>query len=168
MQISPYIEFLFNSDGSIKARYQPVINYMPDSDSFIIKYSIPGYHSPRQYFKFSIIPEQFPNPYIAEIFRIFSITDSLLYRHPHNKVLKPRQSIINEYFDIHPVNVPDPEEVSISQYNLELAIKLGRENHSLFYFDSYLEAYKVLHPELKYTKNVIRSIQAEFNKLISI
>lgn len=162
-----YIEFLFNPDGSIKSRYQPVINYMPDSDSFIIKYSIPGYHAPRQYFKFSTIPDKFSNPYIAEIFKLFSITDSLLYRHPKNKPLIPRQSIINNYFGIIPVHVPDPEEVEAATYNLNLAITLGRKNHSLFYFDSYLEAYKVLHPELKYTKNVIRSIQADFNKAIS-
>ena len=167
MSADSYIEFLFSPDGSIKSRYQPVINYMPDSDSFIIKYSIPGYHAPRQYFKFSVIPEQFPNEYVSEIFKLFSITDSLLYRHPHNKALKPRQSIINDYFGIVPVHMPDPDEVAVAQYNLELAIKLGRENHSLFYFDSYIEAYKVLHPEIKFTKNVIRSIQAEFNKLIS-
>ena len=162
-----YIEFLFNEDGTPKIRYQPVINYIPDSDSFIIKYSIPGYHAPRQYFKFSVIPEQFPSEYVAEIFRIYSITDSLLYRHPHNKALKPRQSIINDYFGIHPTKIPDQEELSIASYNLELAIKLGRENHSLFYFDSYLEAYKILHPEIKFTKNIIRSVQASFNKLIS-
>ena len=164
-----YIEFLFNDDGTPKPRVQPVINYIPESDSFILKYSIPGYHQPRQYFRFSVIPEQFPNEYVACIFRIYSINNSFLYRHPHNRIPAFKKSIINEFFGIEStVTQPDPEDIAIALYNLNLAIKLGRENHSLFYFDSYLEAYKVLHPEIKrYTKNIVRKIQTEFNKIIS-
>ena len=163
-----YIEFLFKPDGSLKTRNAPVINYVPESDSFILKYSVPGYHAPRQYFKFITVPEQFPNFYIAEIFRIFSVTDSFLYRHPHNSIPKVRKTIIEEYFGLDTINPPEPDEVEAAQYNLELALKLGRSHHSLFYFDDYLEAYKVLHPEIKrYSKNVVRKIQAEFNKAIS-
>lgn len=162
------IEFLFNPDGTLKSRNTaPIINYIPESDSFILKYSIPGYHMPRQYFKFSDIPSQFPNEYISDIFYLFSITDSFLHRHPHNKIPAPRISLINEYFGIDNSYVPSPEETDNALYNLNLAIKLGRENHSLFYFDNYLEAYKILHPELRYTKNVVKKIQAEFNKRIS-
>ena len=164
-----YIEFLFNNDGTPKPRVQPVISYIPESDSFVLKYSIPGYHQPRQYFKFAIVPEQFPNFYVAEIFRIYSVNNSFLYRHPHNCTPKAKKSIINEFFGLESnVNQPSPEDVEVAEYNLNLAIALGRKNHSLFYFDSYLEAYKILHPEIKrFTKNVIRNIQAEFNKIIS-
>jgi len=163
-----YIEFLFTEDGQLKPRVAPVVNYAPESDSFILKYSVPGYHAPRQYFRFSVIPEQFPNVYIAEIFRIFSITNSFLFRHPHNRIPEVKKSIIEEYFDIDSITPVSPEDLEVAKYNMELALKLGRENHSLFYFDSYLEAYKVLHPEIKrFSKNVVRCIQAEFNKAIS-
>ena len=164
-----YIEFLFNNDGTLKTRNAPVINYIAESDSFILKYSIPGYHMPRQYFKFSYIPDTFPNSYIADIFDIFSITDSFLHRHPHNRIPSFKKSIIEDYFGLDTINPPDPESLSIAQYNLELAISLGRTHHSLFYFDDYLEAYKILHPEIKrFSKNVVKRIQAEFNKLISL
>jgi len=163
-----YIEFLFNEDGTLKARNAPVVNYLPVKDSFILKYSIPGYHMPRQYFSFDSIPDQFPNPFVADIFSIFSITNTFLFRHPHNLIPPFKKSIIRDYFGIEDVTEPDLEEVACAQYNLNLAISLGREHHSLFFFDSYLEAYKVLHPEIKrYSKNVVKRIQAEFNKLIS-
>lgn len=163
-----YIEFLFNPDGSPKPRLQPVINYIPKSDSFILKYSVPGYHAPRQYFKFSYIPEVFPNEYISFIFETFSITDSFLHRHPHNRIPQVKKSIIEDYFGLDYINPPDAESIEVASYNLELAISLGRTHHSLFYFDDYLEAYKVLHPEIKrYSKNVVKRIQAEFNKAIS-
>lgn len=163
-----YIEFLFNQDATLKTRIAPVVSYISKTDSFILKYSVPGYHVPRQYFKFAVIPEQFPNEYVAEIFRIFSITDSFLNRHPKARIPDFKKSIVYDYFDVDTVPVYDPEEIETAKYNLELALKLGRQNHSLFYFDSYLEAYKVLHPEIKlYSKNVIRRIQGEFNKLIS-
>ena len=164
-----YIEFLFNSDGTLKSRFAPVINYIPDTDSFILKYSVPGYHAPRQYFKFSLIPEQFPNEYVAEIFRVFSVTNSFLYRHPHNLTPLVKKAVIRQYFGLdEPEQVYTEDEIEAASYNLELALKLGREHHSLFYFDSYLEAYKILHPEIhRYSKNVVKRIQAEFNKLIS-
>ena len=163
-----YIEFLFKPDGSLKSRNAPVISYIPESDSFILKYSVSGYHAPRQYFKFSVIPEQFPNVYVAEIFRVFSITNSFLFRHPHNRIPEVKKSIIEDYFGIESITPVDPEDLEVAKYNMELALKLGRENHSLFYFDSYLEAYKVLHPEIKrFSKNVVRRIQTEFNKAIS-
>ena len=164
-----YIEFLFNSDGTPKPRVQPVISYKPETDSFILKYSVPGYHAPRQYFKFAVIPEQFPNCYVAEIFRLYSITNSFLYRHPHNLTPGVKKSIIREFFGIETAEqIYSDEEIEAAEYNLKLAIKLGREHHSLFYFDSYLEAYKVLHPEIRrYSKNVVKRIQAEFNKTIS-
>ena len=163
-----YMEFLFDEHGVLKKRLAPVVNYIPESDSFILRYSIPGYHMPRQYFRFSVIPNQFPNEYVAFIFQVFSITNSFLYRHPHNRIPNYKKSIIADYFGIEVVNKPDPEAIEVAEYNLNLALKLGRENHSLFYFDSYLEAYKVLHPEIKcYSKNVVKKIQAEFNKAIS-
>lgn len=162
-----YIEFLFNEDGTLKTRNAPIVNYIPSSDSFILKYSIPGYHSPRQYFKFSIIPESFPNEFVAEIFRIFSITNSFLYRHPHKRIPDFKKSIVYDYFEIENSHNYSQDEIDAALYNLNLAISLGRQRHSLFYFDSYLDAYKILHPELKYTKNVVKRIQAEFNKLIS-
>lgn len=162
-----YINFLFNDDGSLKPRYAPIVSTKPDG-SFILKYSVPGYHTPRQYFSFSSIPSSFPNPYIAEIFRIFSITDSFLFRHPHNKIPPFRSSIINPFFNIVPSKKTfSPEEIEIASYNLNLAIRLGRSHHSLFFFDSYLEAYKILHPDIRYSKSKIKQIQIDFNKLIS-
>ena len=164
-----YFEFLFNSDGSLKPRVAPVVNYLKDSNSFVLKYSVPGYHSPRQYFKFSSIPNQFPNEFVAFIFQTFSITDSFLFRHPHNKVPKVKHSIVNAYFNISPTPKSfSQEDIDIATYNLNLAIKLGKSHHSLFFFDSYLEAYKILHPEIsRYSKSIVKSILTEFNKLIS-
>ena len=164
-----YIEFLFNEDGALKVRNAPVVSYVPKTDSFVLRYSIPGYHVPRQYFKFVSIPEQFPNEYVSEIFRIFSITNSFLFRHPYSSIPPFKKSIICQYFGLD-LFIPkySEEDIDIAKYNLNLAISLGRSHHSLFYFDSYLEAYKILHPEIKrYSKNVVKQIQAEFNKLIS-
>lgn len=165
--MSNYIQFLFDEDGTLKSRYAPVVTTNKDG-SFLLKYSVPGYHSPRQYFKFDEIPSSFPNEFVSEIFRVFSITNSFLFRRPHNKIPSHRVSIVNDFFGIIPAKKSYSEdEIEIAQYNLNLAIKLGRERHSLFYFDSYLDAYRILHPELRYSSSVIRSIQAGFNKLIS-
>ncbi len=167
MKISPkYLFFLFDDFGNLKKRYAPVISYQAATNSFVLKYSIPGYHQPRQYFYFSSIPDKFPNQFVEDIFSIFSITDSVLYRHPKSLIPSPRLSVLSQFFDI--FNDYSDDEVDAANYNLNLAIKLGRIHHSLFYFDSYLEAYKILHPEIRrYSKNVVRNIQAEFNKLIS-
>ena len=164
-----YIEFLFNSDGTLKERLAPKVSYQAYTDSFVLKYSIPGYHTPRQYFSFLTIPEIFPNQYVAEIFRVFSITNSFLYRHPHNTIPNVKKSIIRDFFGLNkPEQIYSEDEIESAEYNLQLAIKLGREHHSLFYFDSFLEAYKILHPEIKrYSKNVVRRIQIEFNRAIS-
>lgn len=163
-----YIAFLFNEDATLKQRYAPVVSYQKESDCFILKYSIPGHHAPRQYFVFRSIPKQFPNFYVSEIFRIFSITESFLFRRPKRAIPHFRSSIINEYFNIVSIPQPiDPDTRSIAEYNIELAISLGRKHHSLFYFDSYLENYKILHPEIRFTPSVVKSLQANFNKLIS-
>lgn len=154
-----YKDFLFDEDGNLKLRNAPVVDYLPETDTFILKYSIPGYHCPRQYFKFAFIPEQFPNQYVAFIFKNFSITNSFLYRHPHNKIPKPKSGRKIK------TKILSPEVAEMAQYNLNLAVKLGRLHHSLFYFDSYLEAYKILHPEIKRLN--VKQVQIEFNKLIS-
>ena len=169
MSDSNYINFLFSDTGELKSRYAPVISYVPESDSFILKYSIPGYHSPRQYFKFGfeILSEPvYPNFYVSEIFRIFSITSSFLFRRPKSKTPSFKISIIAEHFKIQ--KQVSPEDFEIATYNLNLAIQLGRQSHSLFYFDSYLEAYKILNPNIKYTSSVVKKLQAEFNRIISI
>ena len=164
-----YIDFLFYPDGSVKPRYQPVLSFNPSSDSFILKYSVPGYHSPRQYFSFSSLPSSFPNCFVAEIFRIFSITDSILFRRPRHLLLKPRTSIIRAYFNLpKPAKSYSSDETQIAQYNYDLAIKLGKQHHSFFFFNDFLESYKILHPNLKYTKNVVSRVLALYNSLISL
>lgn len=163
-----YIHFLFNPDGSLKQRYAPVVSYQKQTDSFVLKYSIPGHHSPRQYFFFKEIPATFPNNFISEIFRLFSITESFLFRHPKSKVPTPRYSIINS--ELHISYNPKPisqENIDIALYNMNLAITLGKQHHSLFFFDSYLENYKLIHPEIRFTKNVVKKLQRDFNLLIS-
>lgn len=162
-----YLNFLFDSQGNLKPSHAPVLYYKKKTDSFILKYSIPGYHQPRQSFSFVAIPDQFPNPFLSDIFHYFSITNSLLFRHPSRIIPKPKQSLINSFFNIKLVPSYSQDEIDTASYNLNLALKLGRTHHSLFYFDSYLEAYKVLHPELKFTKSVISSVQKQFNSLIS-
>lgn len=162
-----YLRFLFNEDGSLKSRNAPVITTNEDG-SYILKYSVPGYHTPRQYFKFVDIPEHFPNEYVKLIFGFFSVTNSFLFRRPHNCTPKVRKSIINEILGVkNNVRVYSEEDIELANYNLNLAISLGRSRHSLFYFDQFLDAYKILHPEIRYTQNAIKNIQALFNKLIS-
>ena len=163
-----YVKFLFDESLKVKPRYQPILAFQPKNEVFILKYSIPGYHSPRQYFKFFEIPQQFPNPYVEAIFKLFLINDSILFRRPRNLKLKPKLAAVRKALGLpRQIHIVSPEEKEIAQHNMDLALKLGREKHSLFYFDFYLEAYKSIHPEIRFTQKQISLLQKFFNKAIS-
>lgn len=159
---SNYLNFLFTPLGELKLNLAPVVYYKKNTDSFILKYSIPGYHQPRQSFSFVSIPESFPNVFVETIFKFFSITDSLLFRHPSRIVPKPKQASVNKVLNIHKSFSQD--EIDTANFNLNLAIKLGKLHHSLFFFDDYYNAFKILFPDSNLSK---KQIQAKFNSLIS-
>lgn len=161
-----YIDFLFDSNTyKLKPQYAPVISYIPKSDSFLLKYSVPGYHSPRQYFKFVDIPSQFPNQYVAQIFHFFSITPTLLFRHPKKIVPKPKKSLVERHFGVsRQIHQYDEETRSIAEYNANLALSKARANHSLASFDFYFDAVKILRAPKKVSRSTCFS---EFIHLIS-
>ena len=168
--MNSYISFLFNTDdASIKSRYAPVVYPISGSNSFKLAYSIPGYHSPRQYFSFSSIPSSFPNRFVADIFHFFSITPSFLFYLTKPKSPKPKLALVKKELGIYskPIRSFSQDEIDVASYNLNLAISLARKNHSLFFFDSYLQAYKILHPNLHYSSSTVKSILSDFAKLIS-
>lgn len=159
-----YLSFLFDPNtGSLKSPTAPVIYYKKNTDSFILKYSIPGYHQPRQSFSFVTIPDTFPNSFVADIFHYFSITNSLLFRHPKRIIPNPKNSLVFKDLNIDTHNYSD-DDLDTASYNLNLALKLGKSQHSLFYFDSYYQAFKILYPNSNMTR---KQLQKQFNLTIS-
>lgn len=164
---SSYASFLFDDDLNVKNRYAPVLNTLDDG-SYLLKYSIPGYHSPRQYFRFQadLLDEpQFPNLFVSFIFGYFCLNRSLLFRNPHNYRLKPKKAALGSLIGLkRDVNASrlSSDELDCANYNVELAIKLGKIHHSLFFFPQFYQNYKLLFPNASYS--YARKL---FNRLIS-
>ncbi len=153
-----FLHFLFDFEGNLRVKRAPKLKLV-EPGGFILSYEVPGEGRLYKLFKSNVYKGN--DEYLKIIFEYFSISNSTLSRCKSNRytLLKPKPSKIKRLFGI----VSD-EDRKNALYNMELAVKQARKNHSLRLFDLWLSNWKILNPGKKYSYN---NMLKEFDNIVS-